>query len=156
MRQVPVPTVPSSTEPAPRAAWALAPRRVLSGGVEATRDVLPLLRFRAAGLRGGAKRVAALGFAVIGALTVLAAWLPAYLPGAAGSAGSGVLESTEVMLLLPSAYLGVLVIAIVSSAVSGGGRELMPREQGVVFPVSPTTDHLGALLMAPLNIAWLL
>ena len=163
MRQVPVPTVPSSTEPVPRAArtrrlatrW-LAPRRVLSGGVEATRDVLPLLRFRAAGLRGGAKRVAALGFLVIGALTVLAAWLPAYLPGAAGSAGSGVLESTEVMLLLPSAYLGVLVIAIVSSAASGGGRELMPREQGVAFPVSPTTDHLGALLMAPLNIAWLL
>ena len=26
----------------------------------------------------------------------------------------------------------------------------------VVYPVSPTTDHLGALLLAPLNIAWLL
>jgi hypothetical protein len=32
----------------------------------------------------------------------------------------------------------------------------LPREQAVAFPVSPTTDHLGALLMAPLNIAWLL
>ena len=30
----------------------------------------------------------------------------------------------------------------------------MPREQAVTFPVSPTTDHLGALLLAPLNIAW--
>ena len=31
----------------------------------------------------------------------------------------------------------------------------MPRDQAVAFPVSPTTDHLGALLLAPLNIAWL-
>jgi hypothetical protein len=45
---------------------------------------------------------------------------------------------------------------VVSAATSGGGRELLPREQAVAFPVSPTTDHLGALLMAPLNIAWLL
>jgi hypothetical protein len=50
----------------------------------------------------------------------------------------------------------VLVISVVSAAASGGGRELLSREQGVAFPVSPTTDHLGALLMAPLNIAWLL
>ena len=39
---------------------------------------------------------------------------------------------------------------------SGGGRELLAREHGVAYPVSPTTDHLGALLLAPLNIAWLL
>ncbi len=45
---------------------------------------------------------------------------------------------------------------MVSAAASGGGRELLPREQAVAFPVSSTTDHLGALLMAPLNIAWLL
>ena len=38
----------------------------------------------------------------------------------------------------------------------GGGRELLGREQAVAFPVSPTTDHLGALLLAPLNIAWIL
>ena len=50
----------------------------------------------------------------------------------------------------------MLVIAVVSAATSGGGRELLPRDQAVAFPVSPTTDHLGALLMAPLNIAWLL
>ncbi len=43
-----------------------------------------------------------------------------------------------------------------SGVASGGGRELLSRDQGVAFPVSPTTDHLGALLMAPLNIAWLL
>ena len=31
-----------------------------------------------------------------------------------------------------------------------------PRDQAVAFPVSPTTDHLGALLLAPLNIAWIM
>ena len=46
-----------------------------------------------------------------------------------------------------------VVIGVVSAAASGGGRELVPRDQAVAFPVSPTTDHLGALLMAPLNIA---
>ena len=55
------------------------------------------------------------------------------------------------LLLLPSAYLSVLVIAVVSAATTGGGRELLPREQAVAFPVSTTTDHLGALAMAPLH-----
>ncbi len=119
-------------------------------------DVGPLLRFRASALRGRAKRTAGIAFALIGVLTVLAGWLPAYLPGAAGSPGQMTLESSDVLLILPSAYLGVLFISIVSAAASGGGRELLPREQGVAYPVSPATDHLGALLMAPLNIAWLL
>ena len=97
-----------------------------------------------------------MAFGVIAVLTVLAAWLPAYLPGAAGSSGQTHILSSDVLLLLPSAYFGVLVISIVSAVASGGGRELLPREQAVAFPVSPTTDHLGALLMAPLNIAWLM
>ena len=75
-------------------------------------------------------------------------WLPAYLPDGDGGAPTCV--------LLPTGLFGVLLIALVSAARPGGGRELVPREQGVAFPVSPTTDHLGALLMAPLNIAWLL
>ena len=82
-------------------------------------------------------------------LTVLAAWLPGVPPRRRG-------RRTDVLSLLPSALVGVLLIAVISAAASGGGRELVPREQAVGFPVSPTTDHLGALLMAPLNIAWLL
>ncbi len=120
--------------------------------VEARRalaDVRPLLAFRAAGLRGRARTVAACGLGFIGLLTVLAAWLPAYLP-------DGESRRVDVLSLLPSAMVGVLVISVISAAASGGGRELLSREQGVAFPVSPTTDHLGALLMAPLNIAWLL
>ena len=51
---------------------------------------------------------------------------------------------------------GFLILAIASAVASGGGRELLHREHATVYPVSPTTDHLGALLLAPLNIAWLL
>ena len=86
---------------------------------------------------------------MIGLVTLAVAVLPAFLPEYA-------LTRRDVTLLLPSGYVSVLVIAVVSAATSGGGRELLPREQAVAFPVSPTTDHLGALLMAPLNIAWLL
>jgi len=93
---------------------------------------------------------------LIVALTVCAGWLPAHLPGAAGAPGGSAFTADNAILLLPSAYLGVLVISIVSAATSGGGRELLPRDQGVAYPVSATTDHLGALLMAPLNIAWLM
>ena len=56
----------------------------------------------------------------------------------------------------PPTFAAFFVLTVVSSVASGGGRELLNRDQGVAFPVSPTTDHLGALLMAPLNIAWLL
>lgn len=122
----------------------------------AVQDVGPLLRFRGAALRGRSRRAAVFAFVLIGLLTVLAGWLPAHLPGAAGGESRIPVESTDILLLLPSAYFGVLVIAVVSAAASGGGRELLAREQAVAFPVSPTTDHLGALLMAPLNIAWLI
>ena len=115
----------------------------------AVSDLAPLLRFRGAGLRGRSRPFAVLGLALMLAVTVLAAWMPAYFP-------EGDQRRTDVLSLLPAGLFGVLIIAIISAAASGGGRELMPRDQAVAFPISPTTDHLGALLMAPLNIAWLL
>jgi hypothetical protein len=144
-----VPTAPSSTEPRTR-------RDRWHSTVRATADLTALVGFRAAALRGRSRPIARAGLLLILALTAVCAWLPAYLPGAGGSPGTLPVESSEVLLLLPSAYLAVLVISVISAASSGGGRELLPREQGVAFPVSPTTDHLGALLMAPLNIAWLM
>jgi hypothetical protein len=138
-----VSTAASSTEPEHRRTgyWEQVWR--------ATRDVGPLLRFRAAGVRGRSRTTVLLGFGFILAVTVLVSWLPSYLP-------TGDDRRTDVLLLLPTGYLGVLAISIIAAAASGGGRELLPRDQAVAFPVSPVTDHLGALLMAPLNIAWLL
>ncbi len=112
-------------------------------------DTRALLGFRASSLRGRARRLAVYGVVLIVALTLAAAWVPAYLP-----AGDG--RQTDVLSLLPSAMVGILVIAAISAAASAGGRELLAREQAVSYPVSPLTDHLGALLMAPLNIAWLM
>jgi hypothetical protein len=117
--------------------------------LRAIRDVGSLMRFRMAGLRGRARLAAPIALAVIGAITVAAATVPAFIAEQQPT-------RRDMMLLLPSAYLAVLVVSIVSTATSGGGRELLPREQAGAFPVSTTTDHLGALVMAPLNIAWLL
>jgi hypothetical protein len=110
-------------------------------------DTRALFEFRAAGLRGRARRYAAYGVTLILLLTLLAGWLPAYLPAT---------RRVDVFTLLPSALVGVVFITIVSAAASGGGRELIPREQAVGYPITPAVDHLGALIMAPLNIAWLL
>jgi hypothetical protein len=121
----------------------------LTEACRAAADVGALFRFRAAGLRGRARRAAPVALGVILTITVLAAVVPAFV------AEQG-LSRHSVLVLLPSAYVSVLVVSIVSAAASGGGRELLPREQAAAFPVSPTTDHLGALVMAPLNIAWLL
>jgi hypothetical protein len=112
-------------------------------------DVAHLVRFRTAAVRR--KSALRWALAIMGGLTVAACTVPMALPGA-HEAG----RARDVLLLLPTAFVGFLLLTIVSAVASGGGRELLSREQGVAFPVSPTTDHLGALLLAPLNIAWLL
>ncbi len=111
------------------------------------RDVGHLLRFRSASVR----RRAAFWWAVavMAGLTVAAAVVPAFVPASAD-------DRLHILLLLPTAMAVLLLIAVVSSIASGGGRELISREQGVAYPVSPATDHLGALVLAPLNIAWLI
>ncbi len=112
-------------------------------------DLGPLLRFRGASLRGHARVGVPVALGVMLGLTVAAAWVPAYVVAPR-------FPPDDVLIFLPTGFLSVLVISIVSAIATGGGRELVHREQAVAFPVSPTTDHLGALLMAPLNIAWLL
>lgn len=112
-------------------------------------DVGHLLRFRAGTVRRRSALVVALLAMVV--LTVAVAVIPAYVPGA----GTGD-RAVDVSILLPTGFAGFLALAVISAVVSGGGRELLPRDQGAPYPISPTTDHLGALLLAPLNIAWLL
>ena len=85
-------------------------------------------------------------------VTAAAAVVPAFMPGAGADGG----RAFELVLLLPTAMAAFLVLAAVSAGASGGGRELLARDPAQIHPVSPTTDHLGALLLAPLNIAWLL
>lgn len=138
-----MPTAPSSTSPG-------SPMRAV---VRAVVDVRHLLWFRSVAVRR--KGAACWVLATFVAITVGAGVLPAFLEGA-GDLSMAQDRAAQFLILLPSALAGLLILAIVSSVASGGGRELLSREHGVAYPVSPTTDHLGALLLAPLNIAWLL
>jgi hypothetical protein len=62
-------------------------------------------------------------------------------------------QSTEV---LAGAYLLLLVGLVTAAVASAGGREVVPRGQLVAYPLAASTEHLGALLLAPLNLAWLI
>jgi hypothetical protein len=114
-------------------------------------DLRALLAFRASGLTDRVRaRLRIAGTAVLG-LTVAAIVVPAYLKEPLHSRDVG-----DFVAILPSLYLGFLALAVLAAIASGGGREVVPREQAVAFPVSSVTEHLGALLLAPLNIAWLI
>ncbi len=115
----------------------------------AVADVGHLMRFRARRARSRATHRWVLA-AMLGG-TLLVAVVPAFVPGAGESS-----RALSVLTLLPVAFAGFLAVAVISAVVSGGGRELLPRDQASPYPISPTTDHLGALLLAPVNTAWLL
>jgi hypothetical protein len=116
----------------------------------AVQDVAHLIRFRSTTVRR--RRALVVAVAVFGGMTTAAAVVPAFVPGAGSNEGYAI----EAMVLLPAAMAGLLALAVASAVASGGGRELLSREHAVAYPVSPTTDHLGAFLLAPLNIAWLI
>ncbi|MGZ4631519.1 MAG: hypothetical protein ACXV2G_02540 [Actinomycetes bacterium] len=60
----------------------------------------------------------------------------------------------DVLLLAPSAYLSVAVLAVLAPLVVGGGNELFPPEQLVAYPVSTRTQYAASLVLTPLNLAW--
>jgi len=114
-------------------------------------ELRALVAFRQGMVRGKSRRRLRVVFALLLLVTVASAVLPAIVLGA----GSKDAADTWGVVLTP-AYTAFLLMAAGSSVASGGGRELVSRDHAVAFPISPTADHFGALLMAPLNIAWLL
>ncbi|MFI7589469.1 hypothetical protein ACIB24_20585 [Spongisporangium articulatum] len=100
-----------------------------------------LVRFRAA--RAGPR--VAVGLGVIVGLLLAAAPVGTLLPS------DGVAQAR---LLLPTAWLGFGVTVLIAAA-TGGSRMLVPRDGLVAVPVEPGTEHLVALLLAPLNLAWI-
>ncbi len=139
-----MPTALSSTDATPsylKAARVAAARRALG-------DVGILFQFRKQAVRR--RHLARTLSLVFLAITAAVAVVPAFAPGAAGPD-----KAFDILLLMPSALAGFLVLTISSAIASGGGRELISGDQAAPYPISPTTDHLGALLLAPLNIAWM-
>lgn len=114
-------------------------------------DLRALLAMRAGSLDRRQRRRVALGGGAVVGCTLAAIVVPAYVQRSLEGAMVGTFVA-----LLPSLYAGFLFLAIISAIASGGGREVVPREQTVAFPVSTWTEHFGALLLSPLNIAWLL
>lgn len=106
-----------------------------------------LVWFRAVTLRRPG--VAALALAAIAVVTVVAATLPAW----AGLSGT---TAGDAARLLPAALVAVAAVSIASAVAGGGGRELLARDPAAIHPISPVTDHLGALVLAPLNAGWLI
>jgi hypothetical protein len=143
-----VPTALSSTDSTDAATSYVRPGRVAAAR-RAVEDVAILFRFRKQAVRRRhLARVLALVFTVI---TLAVAVVPAFVPGAGGAN-----RAFDIFLLMPTAMAGILVLAMSSAIASGGGRELIAGEEASPYPISPTTDHLGALLLAPLNIAWMI
>jgi hypothetical protein len=144
-----VPTALSSTDSNhtgptsyPRTGRVAAARRAVG-------DVAILFQFRKQAVRRRhLARALALTFT---AVTLAVAIVPAFVPGAGGPD-----RAFDIFLLMPTAMAGILVLSMSSAIASGGGRELIAGEEAVPYPISPTTDHLGALLLAPLNIAWMI
>jgi hypothetical protein len=114
-------------------------------------DLRALLAFRSAGLTRRSRRRLRIAGASVLLLTLATIVVPAYLREPLDGRDTG-----KFVAILPSLYLGFLVLAVLAAIASGGGREIVPREQAVAYPVSSVTEHLGALMLAPLNIAWLL
>ncbi|PUA81330.1 hypothetical protein [Nocardioides currus] len=114
----------------------------------AATDLRHLMGFRSRSVRR--PRVAAVSLVMVVAMTVLMAVAPAWLSGIPADR----LDLVEAAL--PAALAGFLLLGIGASMGGGGGRELLPREQAVIHPIGPLTEHLGALVLAPLNLAWLL
>jgi hypothetical protein len=109
-------------------------------------DVGHLLWFRRSTVRR--PRAAALALAGLGLVTAAVVVLPTLLV-----AGDDVGRPGG---LLRPALVAVVLVGTSGAVASGGGRELLARDPASVFPVSPVTDHLGALLLAPLSAGWLI
>ena len=121
--------------------------------VDAIRDTGHLIAFRGRTVRR--RRASVLGLVVVLALTASVAVGPTMIDVDAvdSSAFTQALRSLEGNL--GATFVGFLLLAISASLGSGGGRELMSRSEGAIHPISPVTEHLGALALAPLNLAWL-
>ncbi|MCD6638351.1 MAG: hypothetical protein LT071_00360 [Nocardioides sp.] len=137
-------------------AWA-DPTRASWG--DAVRDLGHLLRFRASTVRRPVAAAAA-------SLLLLGLTLAfAVLPGRSHGIGGGELRDQLADLIdeatallegnLGAAMALFLVLGIGASMGSGGGRELLSRSEVTIHPVSSLTEHLGSMVLMPLNLAWL-
>lgn len=83
---------------------------------------------------------------------VLLGWLVHVVVTSGGALDAPTLATA--VELAPSAFLGFGLLAVVAPLTSGGGNEVVPPDQLVAYPVRPATQFLGGLVLAPLNLVW--
>lgn len=70
---------------------------------------------------------------------------------------SGLIEQAALetaIELAPQAFLGFGVLAIIAPLTAGGGNELFPTDQLVAFPITAKAHFIGGLILAPVNLVW--
>jgi hypothetical protein len=63
-------------------------------------------------------------------------------------------RSLDIVLLAPTAYLSVALLALLAPLASGGGNDLFPAEQLTAYPITSRTVYRASLALTPLNLAW--
>lgn len=121
----------------------------MDGWRQAARDTSVLLKFRTGHLRGRAQLRARIILGAVASLTIALAWVPQYLP-------QGRPTRIQALVLMPTAYLSFLLLTAVAATVAGGGRQLLTNDEAAPYPIGAKTDFLVGLVLAPLNIAWLM
>ncbi len=111
-------------------------------------DLRALVAFRLAGQRSARRR--RLHWLVPGLITIAVLLL-----GMLAGLDPDPERVGQLRRLFPVGCLTFLALVVTSAVASGGGREIIPRDGAAAYPVSPVVDHLGALLLAPLSVAWL-
>jgi hypothetical protein len=87
-------------------------------------------------------------------ILAFAVWLMILVAG-----GASVIEPAAfrtAVELAPQTFLGFAILAILAPLTAGGGTEIFPPDQVVAYPIRPRTQYLGALVLAPLNLVWVL
>lgn len=113
-----------------------------------TRQLWALLRLRWRMIRSSPIRWAITAVAFVPAALVLL--------GILGIQNAPPEQRLNLALAAPTFYVGFLILAMLAPLVSGGGYELYPADQLVAFPARPATIFRGTVILAPINLAWML
>ena len=60
-----------------------------------------------------------------------------------------------VVQVAPPTFLGFALLAVLAPLASGSSADLFPPDQLVAYPIQPRTRFQIALLLAPLNLVWI-
>ncbi len=119
-----------------------------SANISTSRQLLALLRLRWRMIRSGPIRWS------IVALSLLPAGL--IVAGLLGMQTVPDEQTLSIALATPTLYVGFILLAVLAPLVSGGGYELYPSDQLAAYPIRPATAYRSTLVLAPVNLAWVI